>query len=340
MIWLTWRQFRTQALAVAAFLLLFVLALALTWSQVTSLARDTGFSGCQADACDDAADAFLGALSNETAGRLYYAGIAVLFVLPALLGLFWGAPLVARELESGTYRLIFSQSVSRRRWLLVKLGVGVLAAALGAGLASLAVSQWAAPIDQAGSRVSPVTFATRGIVPIGYAALAFVIGVVVGMVLRRTLAAMAVTLLVVVAVQVAVPLALLPLVAKPQTTVMALDPSEGFIYRVDPATNEMHLDAGSDLPGAWIQERSTVTSTGAEFKAKTDPATCGPLNPSNHGPSPECREWLATQNLSVKLTYVPGSSFWSLQWRQFGVLMALTLGLSWFSLWWIRRRLA
>jgi ABC-type transport system involved in multi-copper enzyme maturation permease subunit len=172
MIWFTWRQFRTQALTIAAVLLVFLAVLALTWTQVTDLARDTGFTGCQADKCGDAAQAFLNGLSNEAAGSLYYAGTVLLFVLPALLGIFLGAPLVAREMETGTYRMIFSQSVSRRRWLLVKLVVGGVAAALSAGVASLVMSRWAAPIDQAGSRVSPATFAARGIVPIAYAALA------------------------------------------------------------------------------------------------------------------------------------------------------------------------
>jgi ABC-type transport system involved in multi-copper enzyme maturation permease subunit len=38
-----------------------------------------------------------------------------LLPIPALLGMFWGAPLIARELESGTYRLAWTQSVTRRR---------------------------------------------------------------------------------------------------------------------------------------------------------------------------------------------------------------------------------
>ena len=62
-------------------------------------------------------------------------GILVI-VVPGVLGLFWGAPLVARELQTGTYRLAWTQSVSRRRWLLVKLGVVGLAAMATAGLLS------------------------------------------------------------------------------------------------------------------------------------------------------------------------------------------------------------
>jgi len=337
MIWMTWRQFRIQALTVAAIMLVFIAALALTWTQVTGLARDTGFTGCRADACDDAAQAFIGALQDEAAGSLYYVGNVLLFMLPVLLGIFWGAPLVARELETGTYRMAFSQSVTRRRWLLVKLVIGAASAALSAGLASLALTRWAAPIDLVESRISPATFATRGIMPIVYAALAFVIGVTVGMLLRRTLAAMAVTLLVVVALQAAVAFLLLPLVAQPITSATALNPDGQLTYVLKPSTNEMHLIVPAGTPNTWILERSTVTSTGAEFRGPADPTTCGPVD--HDGPTDECRAWLGAQHLSTKVTYVPGSSFWSLQWREFGVLIALTLGLSWFSLWWIRRRL-
>ncbi|XVV09970.1 ABC transporter permease subunit [Actinoplanes sp. CA-131856] len=336
MIWFTWRQFRTQAVAVAAVLLVILAAFALTWTQVTSLAQESGFTGCQPAACGDAADTFLQTLSSKPPGWLYYVGIALPLVLPILLGLFWGAPLVARELESGTYRMIFSQSISRRRWLLVKLSVVGGAVALCAGLVSLVVTRWAEPIDLAGSRISPVTFAARGVVPIAYAALAFVIGVTAGMILRRTVAAMAVTLLAVIVIQAAVPLVLLPLLVKPVTSVTALDVDQRFVYGVNPETNKITLDAGADIPNAWVWSRDTVTSTGALFTGPADPAKC---SPEQHSPSDECRQWLADQNLSQKVTYVPGSKFWALQWREFGVLIGLTLALSWFSLWWIRRRL-
>ena len=56
-----------------------------------------------------------------------------MLALPALIGLFWGAPLIARELEAGTHRLVWNQSVTRGRWLAVKLGLIGLAAAAATG---------------------------------------------------------------------------------------------------------------------------------------------------------------------------------------------------------------
>ena len=55
-------------------------------------------------------------------------------------------------------------------------------------------------------------FGPRGIVPAGYAAFAFVLGVAAGILLRRTVPAMAATLVVFAAVQVAVPFAVRPYV--------------------------------------------------------------------------------------------------------------------------------
>jgi ABC-type transport system involved in multi-copper enzyme maturation permease subunit len=337
MIWLAWRQFRAQIGAIAAVVLTLLIVLALTWTQVTGAARHTGFTGCRADACGGAAEEFLRAVSIEPAGWLYQAAVAVLFALPVLLGMFWGAPLVARELENGTYRMVFSQSVSRRRWLLGKLAVGGAAAVLSAGLASLVLTRWSAPIDRASSRIEPLIFTARGIVPIAYALLTFVIGVTVGLVLRRTLAAMAVTLLVVLVLLIVAPTAMLHVLIKPVTSVTALDPTDRLMYSVDPLTNEMHVMVGGKIPGAHIISRTVVTADGAEFHGRADATMCDTQRMGE--PSARCWSWLAAQNLSRQITYVPGSRFWVLQWREFGTLLVPTLGLSWLALWWIRRRL-
>ncbi|MEK8104792.1 hypothetical protein NKG94_05560 [Micromonospora sp. M12] len=120
---MTWRQFRAPALATGALLLVLVGGLALTWAEVTELAAQTGYTGCQGDACRAAGEAFLQALQPGWASEFHIAAIGALYLLPALVGIFWGAA-GGRELESGTYRMVFSQSVSRGRWLLVKLAVG------------------------------------------------------------------------------------------------------------------------------------------------------------------------------------------------------------------------
>lgn len=337
MIWMTWRQFRTPALATGTLLLVLLGSLVLTWGEVTELAAQTGYTGCQGDACRAAGDAFLQALQPGWASEFHIAAIGALYLLPALVGIFWGAPLVARELESGTYRMVFSQSVSRGRWLLVKLAVGGGAAALGAGLLSLVLTEWAQPIDGAAAdRMNPLVFAARGVVPVGYATLAFVVGVATGLLLRRTLAAMALTLLVVVGLQIAAPFVVRPWLAQPITTVSPLAFDGDFGISMSPDTGRMSVHVRPERRGDWVVSSTTITSTGAEFDGPADMTQCGPRV---SGGREACQAWLGRQNLSVKVSYVPGSKFWDLQWREFGALLAVTVVLSLFSLWWVRRRL-
>jgi hypothetical protein len=121
MIWLTWRQFRLQALVAAAALAALAIGFGLTGPHLTSLYTQT----CGTGDCSGAhLQQFLTAMKADGAyPLLYFAGGAVMYLAPLIIGVFWGAPLIARELQSGTHRLAWNQSVTRGRWLLVKLAV-------------------------------------------------------------------------------------------------------------------------------------------------------------------------------------------------------------------------
>lgn len=117
-------------------------------------------------------------------------------VLPLLVGLFWGAPLVAREVEQGTHRFAWTQGVSRRQWALVKFGfVGAVTVA-AAVVYGLGMSWWAAPLSQAGQqgRFNVFFFDMQGVVPVGYTVFAVALGIFAGVFWPKVLPAMAVTL--------------------------------------------------------------------------------------------------------------------------------------------------
>jgi hypothetical protein len=197
MIQFTWLQSRTQNLVAIAGLVGVAILTAVTGPHLVHL-YDTTIAACQGqDACQAATTAFLRNSNSLRRGL----GILVM-VVPGILGIFWGAPLVAREFEAGTYRLAWTQSVTPTRWLAVKLGVVGLASMAVAGVLSLMVTWWASPLDRAAmSRFA--TFDQRDLVPIGYAVLAFVLGVTAGVLIRRTVPAMASALIAFVGVRLA-----------------------------------------------------------------------------------------------------------------------------------------
>ena len=126
---------------------------------------------------------------------------------PLLVGLFWGAPLVAAEAEAGTTQFAWMQSVTRKRWLGVKIGWMLLAAAIWGGVISALVTWWASPTNaEELNQFDPGRFDITGIVPVGYSLFALALGVAAGALLRRTLPALAVTLAGFIAVRVVIAL--------------------------------------------------------------------------------------------------------------------------------------
>jgi hypothetical protein len=344
MIWLTWRQFRTQAAAVFAALAALAIVLAITGP---GLADDysTGIANCstQRTGCDSFVDAFFS--GHQSAFLLVT--LAVL-VLPITIGLFWGAPLITRELEAGTHRLVWNQTVTRTRWLAVKLGLIGVAAAIAAGLGTGAVGWWSSPLDKAASefpRMGPIMFAARGIVPIAYAVFAFALGVTVGILVRRTLPAMAITLVAFIAVQAAMPLLIRPHLASPvQSTVEITASNIDGLSLPQNGSGSIRVWARARVssdPGAWVLSSETVDASGHAVDTVPLSSTSGPCAPS--GPPDQsirtCLAEVTRLGYRQHLTYQPSTRFWAFQWYETGMYAALTLGLAGFSFWRIRRRL-
>ncbi|GIE97386.1 ABC transporter permease subunit [Paractinoplanes rishiriensis] len=333
MIWLTWRQFRLQALAGLGAVAVIAALFAATRPALVALAADIGYTGCTAG-CAELADAFVKRAEDSYFATLFYGALVLLFAGPALIGLFWGAPLVARELETGTHRLVWNQTVSRTRWLAVKLAAGALVTALAAGLLSLVITWWASPLDRAGGWMEPYVFAARGMVPVAYAVFAFAAGVAIGMVLRRTTVAMAVTLVVVAAAMVASPYLLRPHLATPVTfsAPLGADDIGELMLSQD---GSVVLGAQTPVAGAWVLEQSVDTAAGVPFTGPYDRTKCG--MEATAGPR-GCHQWVAAQNLTQRVVYLGADKFWTLQWRESGVVLGAAVLFVIFCFWWIRRR--
>jgi hypothetical protein len=335
MTWLTWRQFRAPAAMMVAALAALAAVLALTGPD---LAHDyaTGITACTTPGgCSDFVERFFRDHQNA-----FLAVTAVALLLPALIGLFWGAPLLTRELEAGTHRLVWNQSVTRTRWLAVKLALTGLAAVTAAGLGSLAVTWWASPIDKTAhtinlGKMAPLLFDARGIVPIAYAAFAFALGVTVGLLVRRTLAAMAITLAIFVAVQVAMPLLVRPHLLAPTRSTVEI---AGLARQGD---NSPYQAGGFELPdpGAWMLSSHSVDASGHAVDTIPVSTSVGPC--ASYGPPEQtlaaCLAEVKRLGYRQQLTYQPSSRFWAFQWYETGIYTALALGLAGFCFWRIRR---
>ncbi|MFJ5926371.1 transporter [Kitasatospora sp. NPDC092948] len=333
MSWLTWRQYRAQAWVALAVLAAVCAVLLPTGRRLADLYDSSGLPGCARTGvgCAQARSAFAAAVRADAAvTSLFYLAVVLLLVLPVLLGMFAGVPLVARELESGSFRLTWTQGVTRTRWLAVRLGLVGGAVLVLSGLLTLVVSRWAAPLDRAAGlpggdgesalpgRFGPLVFAAHGLAPVGWALFGFVAGVAAGLLVRRQVAAMALVLAVVAAVQVLVPLVVRAHLAAPvrAESAVVLAPDRPGVIRIE--GGRLFVSTPVAAPGAWVVSVRTLNADGRPFTAAA-PEVCGP-----DGSPQRCRDAIDAMHLSQRAEYQPAERYWAFQWTEAGGLALLS----------------
>ena len=329
MTWVSWRLFRRQAWTAAAALVLagaglLVLGTSVRHDDAAGVARCASATACRAARI---------ALTDRYDTVFTLLAVLVLAV-PAVCGMFWGAPLVARELETGTHRLAWTQSVSRTAWLAARLGVVLLAAAVVAGVLGFGLAWAGRPLDRIDSRLSVVAFDSRNLTPIAYAVFATALGVACGVLLRRTLPAMALTLVVFAGVQLAVPDAVRRHLAAPVTVRRAF--SAGTVAGL-PLTFEDHPGGGVRFvgfrpAGAWILSTSYLEGSDGR---PADVERC--LDAPAPATLVAC---IARRGVHWTTTYHPASRYWSFAWAESAGFLVAAAGLAAFSAWRVRRVVA
>lgn len=350
MIRFAWLQSRTQALTAAAVVAAAAIAAAITGVQLAHLYSQLVVP-CQAHGdCGLATGEFL---THD--GFLQQALPLLQRLAPAVIGIFWGAPLLTRELENGTYRLAWTQTVSRSRWILTKLAfIGLTTAAL-TGVLTLTVTWWFRDIDV----VSANTFGgfdTRDIAPIGYAVFGFALGALLGTLIRRTLPAMASTLGAFIFARVAVMQWVRPHLLSPLHTSVSLLNADQFGFMSRNGAPLQLVARASGPTNSWTLSSQFVTSSGhvattqqlAAFVHQHCPGIgTPPAGPPLGGPAvaqpgikasfQACREQ-AAQTYHLVVTYLPASRYWPLQWLETGIFLALALLAGFGCYWWVTRR--
>jgi ABC-2 family transporter len=314
MIWLTWRQHRKQ-------LLYTVIALAAVAAVMvpTGLAMHHSFTSSGLAACLKKVGTGTYASSNVDCGTLssqfthQYQSmqfVGILFVLlPLLVGLFFGAPLIAREVEHGTHRFVWTQGVSRLRWGLVKFGlIGALAIVL-AVVYALGVSWWFGPLVANGiGRLTYIVFDVQGIAPVGYTLFALALGIFAGTVWHRMLPAMGVTLGGFAVVRILTEVLARPRYMSPETA-------------SSPITSSRRLN---DYTGDWVQKGGIINGNGKLVLSNQGMSCSG----APKGATAHCGDQLVQQGLgpgpfSNWEQYQPADRFWAFQGIEVGIFVVL-----------------
>lgn len=327
MMWLTWRRYRVRIILVALYVLAMIVFMIITEHAF----RDAAIVCARLHIAVDQGFRCGAASAAESDASWPEAGVAL---LPLIIGLVFGAPLVASEIEGKTNRLAWSQGVSRTRWLLSSWLTLATSTVIMMSLLALVVQWWATRIitsySSGGGLIQPAQFDISGVGPIALALFALSLGTCVGIVFRRYLSPYAVALVGLLLVMgimstVVVPL-LAPRVAVPVSTIETSG--------LGALTSPRPWSVGSGLrrtPGfhvighlssiSGIDQRCTRSSgSGHTVGAFSKYLTC--LN--THG----------VQDVNF---YQPESHYWILQWREAGIYVILAAGPLGLSVWMVRR---
>jgi hypothetical protein len=312
MAWVTWRQHRSQFVAIAGLLVALAAAVLGTHLPIQAAYHRDTLSECLPPTARAGCDIIVRHFEGEFDGLV--AALRGLVVLPALAGLFIGAPLLARELEHGTHRFAWTQGVTRSRWLLSKTALLAAATVAGGVIASALVMWWRSPFDTLDGRMSPSGFDIEGLVVPAYALFALATGVFAGLLFRRTVAAMSATLVVFAATRLVVLKFLRPNFESPLHRTAAV------------------ADTGRQT-GDWVLSDTFVDAVGRRITAGREDLAV--LHAQHAGIDPHT--YLVTLGWKRVLSYQPGGRFWTFQVIEAGIFVALAAAIVLATIWLVRR---
>ena len=327
MLTLAVRRLRVESVGVAIALAgVGVLAL-VTGSLMQDQYRSSGLADCLAagpDAdCQQLIDRF-----GERFSSLQLL-IVPLVLLPALLGAFVGAPLVAREIEAGTHRFLWTQSVTRRRWFVTVTAAAIVLAAVAGTVYAVIAGLWLDTTNTVTDERLGRLYDLQGIIPAAAGIFAVATGIASGVLLRRTLPAMAATIAIFIVVRLTIGSQVRPRLAQVQTLDVAFGgPS--------PLTGT----------GAWVMSERTLTAGGRELgrDGSLNIGNLGDLCPGlavGPGRLPDqtvVDRCLADVGAHQIIRYHPGDRFWTVQLIETGLLVGLAAAAIGLAVWGLSRR--
>lgn len=327
MIWLTWRQSQLESLIGGVALALITAWLIWTGLEMSAAFDENGLAACLAaqtpdDTCHFAAGDFMQKFND-------FQGIMIVppLCLPFLIGLLLASP-TALDFEQGTYRLAWTQGITRRRWLATKIGIGLaVSIVVSVGLVAL-WTWWRGPLDAIGGRFDGGAFDFEGITPISYTIFAFALCLAAGTILRRAVPALVIGLAGFLGIRVFVAAVLRPNYLDPKTVTWS--PGEPV-----PAAVDSQGIANKD----WIIRDSYADATGdaISFGNSAIRDCVGEAGNKAGGAIDTC---LADHGIVNSVVYHPASRFWLFQGIETAIFLGLAAALLGVTVWWVTRRIA
>jgi hypothetical protein len=322
MIWLTWRQHRIEALIGGLILFLIATILVITNTHITSTYQAMGLATCASQyvSCQTKEVAFQSYIVNTVFGSqtLYLGFVILLLTLPLLAGIFVGAQLITREIEQGTYRLVWTQGVTWSRWFLVKVSIlaGLILCAFA--LLSVLLNWWLQPLLATTQNIW-VLYDVRDTVPLCYGLFAFTLGVTAGALIKKTVPAMAVTLTVFIVIRIAIELLWRP-------------------YFLPPVTLTWSYDANPNLPRqAWIISEDLIDRQGNPVPNDA-PQVCNNTTDNQPPSSQQFDTCMKSQGFQNRIVYQPADRLWLFQGIESGFYLVISGCLLIIAVWLMKRQ--
>lgn len=303
MAWLVWRQHRTAL--VACLVLAASACVYMLWERAAAVDYLAGGPAGLADG------EFKMAFQGTAYASAFQNGSGVMAMLPVIAGAFLGAPLIAGDLERGTWKLVTTQSMTRRRWLGTKAGMAVLVTLVcSVGLSAAFTSWWSVVRDvTSGDWIENGDFDKTGPMPVAWSLLYLAVGAALGVVVRRVLPAMVLTFGFGFAMSIVWDrIRLLPF--NPRVITNPVEQGQPTVPAGGARFDNWTVDAQGRLHGF-----------GACFNERT-PAECR----ANKSIVAQRLEYFAHDQMSV------------MQWTWAGILLAAALAIAGLTVWWVRRR--
>jgi hypothetical protein len=322
--WVSWRQQRTETLIAAAMLALLAALLVPTGIEMAHAYHHGGLSACTGQNPSGNCGSAIQSFNSRFQSLANLTGWFTL--IPGLIGVLLAAPYIL-ELENGTYRLAWTQSITRRRWIATKLAATIGAAVVAAVAMTLLFTWWRTPLVHLNGRMDNNVFDFQGTVAVGYVLFAFGLALAVGVVWRRTVPALIVAFIGYVAARIFVDTWLRRRFEAPLTaTWREFMPGVGGHPRggVPPA----------NLNHAWVISQYPSDKLGRRIDFVLGPC----IRPVSHNGAVRC---LAQHGVAYShAVYQPAERFWLFQSIETALFGGIALVLIALAAWWTHRRTA